>query len=248
MRKIIKNRFEIGWIPLALALFVSFIFVSSHFITSFHYKNASFYLLIFVWAGFLISTIHQFYKRKWVKGIVTGIFTIIVLFGFLYYAVAQFLIDQSKPDRFADDLIIPDNILIENPIDFSDTNSTRLYNDLKNQKSQIDFFLYYSFQPGIYKYDLWVSSIEKGNVYLKAFEVTKNYQLSEIRLKEKTTISIFNPTDSLMKYGIKEDFIIYEGDFGKPYAARFEIWFNPDNEGKERKLIEKNYKIEGWMR
>jgi hypothetical protein len=43
-------------------------------------------------------------------------------------------------------------------------------------------------------------------------------------------------------------FTIYEGDWGKPYSARFEIWFIPDNGGKERKLVEKNYKVEGWQR
>jgi hypothetical protein len=40
---------------------------------------------------------------------------------------------------------------------------------------------------------------------------------------------------------------IYEGDWGKPYAARFEVWFKPDNGGNEQKLFQKNYKIEGWM-
>ena len=50
-----------------------------------------------------------------------------------------------------------------------------------------------------------------------------------------------------MKFSSATDFTIYEGDWGKPYAARFELWFKPVNGGHERKLIEKNYKIEGWM-
>jgi hypothetical protein len=49
-------------------------------------------------------------------------------------------------------------------------------------------------------------------------------------------------------YSAESIFTIYEGDWGKPYAARFEVWFFPDNGGKERKLIEKNFKIEGWQR
>jgi len=28
----------------------------------------------------------------------------------------------------------------------------------------------------------------------------------------------------------------------------FELWFVPDSRGKERKLIEKIFKIEGWQR
>ena len=39
-----------------------------------------------------------------------------------------------------------------------------------------------------------------------------------------------------------------EGDWGKPYGARFEVWFKADNENEEIKLLEKNFVIEGWMR
>jgi hypothetical protein len=42
--------------------------------------------------------------------------------------------------------------------------------------------------------------------------------------------------------------MIYEGDWGKPYAARFEVWFTPDAGGPERKLAERIFKIEGWQR
>lgn len=43
-------------------------------------------------------------------------------------------------------------------------------------------------------------------------------------------------------------FTIYEGDWDKPYAARFEVWFVPDSGKPERKLMEKVFKIEGWQR
>ena len=92
-------------------------------------------------------------------------------------------------------------------------------------------------------------------LYLKAFEITQNDPLSVDRLKESSTISVYNSTDSLVmfqmdkgnsKYG--RPFTIYEGDWGKPYATRFELWFVPENGGQERKLIVKNYKVEGWQR
>ena len=41
---------------------------------------------------------------------------------------------------------------------------------------------------------------------------------------------------------------IYEGNWGQFYGARFEVWFKPDSGGAERKLLEKNYKIQGWER
>ena len=42
-------------------------------------------------------------------------------------------------------------------------------------------------------------------------------------------------------------FTISEGDWGEYYAARIEVWFK-DSNGKERKLMEKVYAVEGWMR
>ena len=42
--------------------------------------------------------------------------------------------------------------------------------------------------------------------------------------------------------------MISEGDWDKPYAARFEVWFKPDSDETERKLAERVFKIEGWQR
>ena len=50
------------------------------------------------------------------------------------------------------------------------------------------------------------------------------------------------------RFGAKRGFTIYEGDWGKPYAARFEVWFRPDMAKTERKLAERIFKIEGWQR
>ena len=74
------------------------------------------------------------------------------------------------------------------------------------------------------------------------------YALSTDRLPNSSSVKVYNPTDSIKKFGTTSHFTIYEGDWGQPYASRFEVWFKPDNGGKERKLFKKNYKIEGWMR
>lgn len=55
-------------------------------------------------------------------------------------------------------------------------------------------------------------------------------------------------TDISEKFGAKAGFTIYEGDWGKPYAARFEVWFKPDSGKQERKIAERIFKIEGWQR
>jgi hypothetical protein len=55
-------------------------------------------------------------------------------------------------------------------------------------------------------------------------------------------------TEPAERFGTKAGFTIYEGDWGKPYAARFEVWFKPDSGKTERKLAERIFKIEGWQR
>ena len=93
-----------------------------------------------------------------------------------------------------------------------------------------------------------VGTIEKGTVYLKAFEITQEYALSTDRLSESSSIEIYNPTDSVKRFGTDSHFTIYEGDWGKPSAARCEVWFKPGRGENERKLFERNYEIEGLMR
>ena len=77
---------------------------------------------------------------------------------------------------------------------------------------------------------------------------TNNIELSSSRLKEKSSIKIEVTNDEIKRFGTNDNFTIYEGDWGQPYLARFEVWFNPDDYGGEFKVLEKNYVIEGWMR
>jgi hypothetical protein len=103
-------------------------------------------------------------------------------------------------------------------------------------------------QPGIYGVTYALNPGEPGMVYLKAFEVTQETPLSVNRLEESSKTRMSWSADSTERFGAKAGFTIYEGDWGKPYAARFEAWFKPDSGGAERKLAERVFKIEGWMR
>lgn len=105
-----------------------------------------------------------------------------------------------------------------------------------------------SFQPGLYDSIIWLNPGEPGMLYLKAFEVTKGTPLSANRLKEASNEWIGWSDDPEEKFFSNTHFTIYEGDWGKPYAARFEVWFVPDSGDPERKLMEKVFKIEGWQR
>ena len=83
---------------------------------------------------------------------------------------------------------------------------------------------------------------------MKAFEITKGTPLSAERLKMNSNCIPGWSGDPHEQFFSAMHFTIYEGRWGQYYGARFEIWFQPDSGGPERKLFEKNYKIQGWER
>lgn len=110
------------------------------------------------------------------------------------------------------------------------------------------FQLLEGMQPGIYGVSYALNPGEPGVVYLKAIEITRGTRLSEERLKSSSETRMTWSPDPAERFGAKSGFTIYEGDWGKPYAARFEVWFKPDSGHPERKLAERVFKIEGWQR
>lgn len=108
--------------------------------------------------------------------------------------------------------------------------------------------LLHGMQPGMYGAVYTLNPGESGSVYLKAFEVTKGTPLSVERLKPSSTTRMAWSPEANERFAAKAGFTIYEGDWGKPYAARFEAWFKPDSGAPERKLAERIFKIEGWQR
>lgn len=115
-------------------------------------------------------------------------------------------------------------------------------------KSDHPFRLLSGMQPGMYGVLYSLNPGEPGYVYLKAFEVTQGTPLSVVRLEANSKTRMTWSSDPAERFGAKAGFTIYEGDWGKPYAARFEVWFNPDSGKTDRKLAERVFKIEGWQR
>lgn len=105
-----------------------------------------------------------------------------------------------------------------------------------------------SFQPGIYDAYIWANPGEPGRVYLKAFEVTKGTALSVRSLDKRSNEWIGWSDDEGELFLSNTHFIIYEGDWGDPYAARFEVWFAPDSGEAERNLLSRVFRIQGWQR
>ena len=102
------------------------------------------------------------------------------------------------------------------------------------------------FQGGSHKYDFYYACLEPGKVYLRCYEVTSNTPLSEDRLIEQSRVKI-SPKRQFGKIVNKLSFTIYEGDWDDYYAARIEVWFKNSETNKESKLMEKVYRVEGWM-
>ncbi len=102
--------------------------------------------------------------------------------------------------------------------------------------------------PGIYEVVYSLNLGESGSVYLKAFEVTQETPLSVEMLKTKSRTRMTWSDDPLERFGAKAGFTVYESDWGKHYAARFEVWFKQDSSKTERKIAERIFKIKGWQR
>ena len=114
-------------------------------------------------------------------------------------------------------------------------------------------------QPGQYRYMANVPAIpERGKIYLKLYEATTNLPLSE-SIKYNTTIEV-EASDTAIIYAMKSEgkhsvetkntqyFTVHEGSWDDYYAARVELWYQPESGGEEQLLHSVIYQIEGWSR
>lgn len=251
MRNFFSSFFDDWKKPIYFWFLTILLLVLSNFTNSPIFQDINIFIFGLGLCVILISGIYQLSERKWLKSLISfGLFGGSI-FSFIFFILISFFIDQITPDTFALNLTIPKNIKIDNPInmDFDDNFNSKKPDSITNKLVEnTEFQLYNSFQPGLYEFDFWTGKIESGTIYLKVFEITQNEQLSSKEIIRKSSIKVFNPSDSIKKFSPKDDFTIYEGDWAQPYAARFEVWFKPENGKAERKLFSKNYKIEGWMR
>lgn len=103
-------------------------------------------------------------------------------------------------------------------------------------------------QGGIYQLRAFVNPGEAGRTYLKVFEATRSTPLSAARIKPRSTARIGWSADPRDQFRYLSEITVYEGDWGTFYPGRFELWFIPDSGKPERKLVDRIFRIEGWMR
>lgn len=242
-----KYLFERWWLSIVFFILISIIYVFSLGSTHNKINQIIDWTLLSSGMILLIAMIWQLIKGKACIYVMQGG---VLMFGFIGLSVITSFMMMFGPDTdtFADDLTIPANIEKDYPVDLSSFFSNEIDSVRIVDKPNETFQLYNSFQPGLYEYDFWLKSNRSGTLYLKAFEVTKDVELSSSRLKEKSSIKIDLTNGEITRFRTDDTFTIYEGDWGKSYLARFEVWFNPDDFGGEFKVLEKNYVIEGWMR
>lgn len=249
MRNVVFIYLDSWWLPTAALILAVLFFVMS--LSTFG-LIASTLIIALAIVGILSASIWNFYRKKWIRGVLNLlIFCMTALMPTLIIicCFSNPISLSSNGDEFAEKLTIPQNMTIFEPEavpENIDNRSEKLSDQVKHGKPS--FTLYKSFQSGKYLAEIWVNPGEPGIIYLKAFEVTQKTPLSVDSLKEKSTKSVEwseNPNE-LFYTGTR--FTIYEGDWGNPYAATFQVWFKPKNNKRSRKLIEKTYKIEGWQR
>lgn len=145
-------------------------------------------------------------------------------------------------DSFGKDHPIPEGMTYEIPMP---ENAPAPAVDSLSDDSYLQ--LWNGIQGGIYLYSFSYPALPDGEVYLRCFEATENIELSASRLKGASTVEVkghtgFGPVVE------RQQFSIYEGDWEDYYAARVEVWHHDASTGKETKLLEKTYRVEGWMR
>ena len=190
-------------------------------------------------------------------GVLSGLTLAAVIGIILFFATVEIMFGAEE-DPFGREHPIPDTLQCELPLVDRDV---RYYYDDDTvgvfKKAVIPVIdstdatsllqIHEGFEPGIYDYDFYYFALPDGVVFLKCFEVTENVELFSSRLRQRSEVPVsghnaFGPVVQ------RQEFTIYEGSWGEPYAVRVEVWFKENGISRVRMLVSKTYKMEGWMR
>ena len=209
----------------------------------------------------LIVFVAALFRHKWwvaVGTFLTGVVSLVAFIAFPLLIVCMTL--QSAPDDFGGKHPNPEGLEYSFPLGYIiDETGERMdapfsLKECHAEEPTIDSLdsqswlqIWNGFQGGIYEYDLYYPSLPDGEIYLRCFEVTENMELSASRIRESSKVQVKGHTD-FGKIADREEFTVYEGDWEDYYAVRVEVWHHNAITGKERRLLQKVYRMEGWMR
>ena len=197
-------------------------------------------LLLLVIIALLTSWVLLLINKQWLKALLSFIVSAVV--GCILL-IPLTLSAMSGPDGFGKDHPIPEGLEYNLPLPF-ESEKVEPVDSLNNQTY---LQIWNDIQGGLYKYDFYYGSLGRGEIFLRCYEVTSNMALSEDRLIEESRVKV-SPQNQFGQVVNKQSFTIYEGDWDDYYAARIEVWFKNAETNQESKLLEKVYRVEGWMR
>ena len=216
-------------------------------------ENIIYCLLLLTLMMLAVSWVLLLSNKKWWRCIVSVVVSVVFVGVLGFYLIFAAM---SAPDGFGRDHPIPEGLAYNLPLQryhWDDSLAASVYVDPDSVVAvdtlNADSYLqiWDGSQGGIYLYDLYYGPLPAGEIYLRCFEVTENIPLSESRISKESRVKI-RPTTAFTKVVDKQRFFIYDGDWNDYYAARIEVWFKDAATKKERKLMEKVYRVEGWMR
>ena len=182
--------------------------------------------------------------KKWWRFLLSLILGALTLIFFLYILMIGFeLAFNPGPDNFGKEHTIPAQLDYNLPL----LEGEELPHPIDSIASNTWLQIWNDVQGGMYTYEFHHPALEEGWIYLRCYEATKNIPLSPERISATSMVATPSTT-SFSKLVEGQRFTIYAGDWGDYYAARIEVWHKDANTGKERKLMEKVYRVEGWER
>lgn len=208
-----------------------------------------FWLFFLSLLGLITSWILLLANEKWWQSIV--VFISLIPLAFLLFILS--FAAMAGPDGFGQKHPIPEGLNYNLPLQID------YYSKKSDEVVEIDSldtstYLQVYGELGWYNYDFYYGALPSGEIFLRCFEATENIPLSESgfifknpEISEDSRVQI----DSVLffsKLVDKQTFRIFEGDYEDYYAARIEVWFKDKKTRKERKLLEKIYRVEGSMR
>ncbi len=190
-------------------------------------------------------------RRWWQAAVFLGGALLLGGMGFLALGNLAWMLLFYDDDHFADDLRMPTGIEVAEPLDESAGIDAHPHRDAPSAALETPpetLLLRHGMQGGIYRVEALVHVETSGTAYLRAYEVTTGQRLSAEILEQDTATHLGGSADAASLVPYRAEATIAEGNWGQFYAARFELWYRPDNGGAERKLLERVYRIEGWQR
>ena len=205
----------------------------------------AFLVLEILFVLYILAVIGRlFYVGKMKKGLclcITEFLAIVV--GLCLIAIAGIY----NHDPYAYSHPIPSDVEYSIPIDSMEP----FENYYVNKNDSTTWIQLRSNEIGNFHCKCFYPSLPTGEVFIRCYEVSTGEPLSVDRIESNT----LTPVDSFdaeafyeMPCILDKSFVIYEGAPFEYYVARLEVWFRSEDKKVERKLLEKNYKVDGWER